>query len=361
MMRNHYQQRDDRTSLITIISCEHGRLRRKQRDIDKRDLQKALKHGRRRKCWGKRWMIKHDGIVFITDRSLTREITAYPAPLQFFPISPDGKETTDHNKAKLLLEKKPELASSHTVLVIDNSGSMLTHDIHLHRDRQTAAYSETALKLVAEQLFRNTANNRDLVSLVEFNSSAQIVFSREPISRVLYNKLLSRRDSRLFKVREVAKSLDTDVSQGDSNYLPALALAKELLGTGIHDTCALSLLFLSDGAPSDAAGLQMTLKDTQRKICQYVADIASQFGNQLHMTMVGFGNAFADFQTLHAMAEAAKAAPGGATAEFVYCDKIARCIGDAVTSLTTNLCKTRLSLSHGPSRRHPYTRRSIAA
>jgi hypothetical protein len=363
MMHDHYQQpREERTSLITILSCEHGRLRREQRDIEKRDLQKALKYGRRSKCWGKRWMIEYDGIVFITDQSLTREITAYPAPLAYAPIFHDGKATADHEKAKLLLEKKPKLASSHTVLVIDNSGSMLTHDIHLHRDRQTAAYTETALELVAEQLFRNTANNRDLVSLVEFHSSAEIVFSREPISWVLYNKLLARRDSRLFKDREVAKSLDVQVSQGDSNYLPALALARQLLGTGMHETCALSLFFLSDGAPSDdAAGLNRTPQETKSIICQCVADIASQFGNQLNMTMIGFGNAFADFHTLYAMAEAGKAAPGGATAEFVYCDKIARCIGEAVTSLTTSLCKTRLSLSNAAPRRYQYTKRIISA
>jgi hypothetical protein len=37
---------NDQTSLITILSSDHGRLRREQRDIRKRDLQKAKKHGK---------------------------------------------------------------------------------------------------------------------------------------------------------------------------------------------------------------------------------------------------------------------------------------------------------------------------
>ena len=82
-------------------------------------------------------MIEYDGIVFITDDTMTREVTAYPSPLSLAPS--DGQMLDAHEKGKLLLTKKPELAVSHTVLVVDNSGSMLNHDINLHRDRHTAA------------------------------------------------------------------------------------------------------------------------------------------------------------------------------------------------------------------------------
>lgn len=118
------------TSLITILSSEHGRLRREQRDIDKRDLQKALKHGSRNKAWNDRWRIEYDGITFITDPTMRREVTAYPSPLPDYPV--DHSMVTDHNKAKLILRKKPELSTTHTVIIIDNSGSMLDkkNDIH---------------------------------------------------------------------------------------------------------------------------------------------------------------------------------------------------------------------------------------
>ena len=95
------------TSLITILSSAHGRLRREQRDIDKRDLQRALKHGRRQKAWGQRWLVEYDGITFITDWSMRQEVTAYPSPL---PDAPVGiSDIAQHEKAKELLNKKPDL------------------------------------------------------------------------------------------------------------------------------------------------------------------------------------------------------------------------------------------------------------
>jgi Alpha-kinase family len=351
-MAFHQQQ----TSLISILSSDHGRLRREQRDIEKRDLQKAIKHGTRQRCWGNRWMIEYDGIVFVTNNSMTQEVTVYPSPLSLAPIKADSRAA--HSNAAHLLEIKPELSVSHTVLVVDNSGSMMIHDINLHRDRQTAAYTMTALEFVAEQLFNGTANNSDLVSLVEFSNQARVIFSREPVSWVLYNKLLSRRDARTFRTRESAKMREYLVC--DSNYLPALNAAEGLLATSNHETCALSLFFLSDGAPSDAREMGLTPDGAQRRMSIRAAEIASRFSKQLTVKMVGFGNAYADFSALRSMVEAINAAVDGAPAEFLYCDKISNAIGTAVTSLVTSLTATRTALMEGATKRG-YTKRGIAS
>jgi hypothetical protein len=164
---------------------------------------------------------------------------------------------------------------------------MRTHDINLHKDRHSAVYTVTALEFVAEQLFNNTAIYSDVVSLVEFNEKATVVFSREPVSWVLYNKLLSRRDERTFKERENAKYRDTIFC--DSNYLPALEAAEGLLAEGEHESCALSLFFLSDGAPTDARQLGLTPDCAQRKLRERVNQISDRFNEKLNITMVGFG------------------------------------------------------------------------
>ena len=347
------------TSLITILSSEHGRLRREQRDIDKRSLQMALKHGTRSRCWGRRWKVEYDGIVFITDSTLRHEITAYPAPLASAEIDRDA--THGHDKVKLVISRKPELCVSHTVLVVDNSASMQTHDINLHRDRQVAAYTVTALELVAEQLFNGTANNSDLVSLVEFSEKATVVFAREPVSWVLYNKLLERRDSRTFVSRESTKY--RELHRCDSNYLPALDAARELLARDCHEGCALSLFFLSDGAPSDARNLGLTPVAAQRRMCERVTGMARRYDKQLNITMVGFGNEEQDFSTLQSMANAVHDAPGDASATFIYCSKMANAVGDAVTSLVTSLTATRTALmeSSGAPGRRTRTKRNIAS
>jgi von Willebrand factor type A domain len=330
------------TSLITILSTEHGRLRREQRDIDKRDLQKALKFGKKESNYKGRWRIEYDGIIFITDRTCSIEITAYPAPLALAPVTID--DHMNDGKAKQLLERKPDLCASHTVLVIDNSGSMTTHDISLHRDRQVAAYSTTAIELVAEQLFNGTANNSDVVSLVEFSDTARVVFAREPVSWPLYNKLLSRRDiQRTFHQREVSKVME--LYQADSNYLPALDAAEKLLAEGTHENCALSLFFLSDGAPSDARNLSITTTAALGRLRTKMAQIATRFPDQINICLVGFGSHLGDFSDLQEMALAANDSTGKpSTATFMYCDKMANAVGTSVTSLVTSLTATRTVL-----------------
>ena len=125
------------TSLITLLSSAHGRMRREQRDIDKRDLQKALKYGSREFLHdNNRWKITYDGIIFIVDNNLRREVTCFPAPLATAPVTLEQRER--HVKAKDVMKRKPGLCNSHTVLVMDISGSMRERDIPLHRDRQIA-------------------------------------------------------------------------------------------------------------------------------------------------------------------------------------------------------------------------------
>jgi Alpha-kinase family/von Willebrand factor type A domain len=348
------------TSLISILSCEHGRLRRIQRDISKRDLQKALKHGSRtiqqftdqrgkKQC---RLKIEYEDIVFITDALGQKEITSFPSPLS--PVDVLLKDRIAHEKAIRVIDAKPELCASHTVLVVDNSGSMATHDIPLHRDRQVAAYTMTALELVAEQLLSETANNSDLVSLVEFSGRARVVFSLEPVSWVLYNKLLSRRDARLFKQRENARSQDQFAC--DSNYLPALELAETLLMKGTHDGCALSLLFLSDGMPTDARSRGLTPSGAVQEMKRSISRIAKAHDDRLNIMMVGFGNQHQDFSALEGMVTAANEATGKDTAKFVYCGKIANALGTAVTTLVSSSVATRTSLQANRLNRGKTTR-----
>ncbi|KAL7563138.1 hypothetical protein ACA910_012319 [Epithemia clementina (nom. ined.)] len=331
---------DKQTSLITILSSEHGRMRREQRDISMRDLQKALKYGTRKTGWGARWMVEYDGVIFITDSSMRLEITSYPSPLAMAPI--DIEQLTTHAKTKQVLEHKPEFSTTHTVLVVDNSGSMTTKDIDLYRCRQTAAYTMTALEFIAEQIFNGTANNRDLFSLVEFSSAAKIVFSREPLGWVLYNTILERRDSRNYQDRQTAQI--QDIYHCDSNYMPALDKAEELLDMGNHETCALNLYFLSDGAPTDAKDRGLTPNAMKNRLAKRMEEIAERFGKQLNVQLVGFGSKLSDFSTMRCMADAVNVAPGDAKADFLFCDKMANKLRTAASSLIASSTVTRTTL-----------------
>ncbi|KAL3942710.1 MAG: hypothetical protein SGBAC_003155 [Bacillariaceae sp.] len=328
------------SSLISILSTDHGRLRREQRDIRKRDFSKAIRYGTAERTWGRRWKLEYDGIIFIVDDSMSREVTAYPSPLSLAQI--DTKERILHTQAKDLLKLKPELCTSHTVLVVDNSGSMTTHDIILHKNRQVAAYSITAMEFVAEQLFRQTATNSDVLTLIEFDSQAREVFSRESFDWVLYNKILNRRDERSFIERQGLDVLDA--MYGDTNYIHALDAADRALQTIDHDRCALSLFFLSDGAPTDGRSLGITKETATHRMISKMKEMAAKYGDKLNVHMVGFGASHQDFSIMTAMTEAVTAANSGAKSEFIYCDKAANKIESAVSSLVSSTTMTRTHL-----------------
>jgi Mg-chelatase subunit ChlD len=344
----------DTSSMISVLSTEHGRLRREQRDIRKRDVAKAIRYGTRERAWGRRWKIEHDNITFIVNEFMTEEVTAYPSPLALAPI--DTRDRVSHNLANVVLTRKPELCTSHTVLVVDNSGSMTKKDILLHKNRQVAAYSVTAMDFVAEQLFQQTATNSDVVTLIEFDRNAHKVFSRESFDWILYNKLLERRDSRSYIQRE-GLSL-RDMVNGDTNYLTALEVADQALREIAHDRCALSLFFLSDGAPTDAMALGITPDAAKHRVEAKMAEMAERYGDKLNATIVGFGASHHDFSVLEAMAGAVQSTDSGAKADFVYCDKAANKIESAIRSLVSSTTMTRTQLLTGDRNRNR-TRRTV--
>jgi Alpha-kinase family len=122
--------------------------------------------------------------------------------------------------------------------------------------------------------------------------------------------------------------------------------------------CALSLLFLSDGAPTDARNKGLTPIAAQRQICSRMEKLGTKFGNRLCIHTIGFGNEWNDFSVLREMVDATTRASKETRAKFIYCGKFSHEIGSAVSSLVTSLTETRTSLAQGRSTR--YTMRNIA-
>jgi hypothetical protein len=73
---------------------------------------------------------------------------------------------------------------------------------------------------------------------IEMRDEAKVVLESVPLDGHIFNVLMQRRN-------EARPS-----SHG--NYIPALEAAERLLNKFSHGGCALNLLFLSDGRPSDA-------------------------------------------------------------------------------------------------------------
>jgi hypothetical protein len=160
----------------------------------------------------------------------------------------------------------------------------------------------------------------------------------------VYNKILAHRNTEKFVDRQNAPY--HDVIFGQSNFLPALRKARELLQEHHHDQLAISMYFFSDGQASDSNQIQQ-MKDV-------VSEMAEEFKETLAVNTVGLGNQFDDFTVLQAIADAAKSA--GAKGMFERCEHTANSISSTISSLVTSTTETRLALQEG--RRKGYTQRT---
>ena len=128
-------------SVVEILSFVHGRQRRQERLINKRDLQAAVKYGEKEatvNSKGKRgWKYTFSGIVFITNESSTREITSWPLPAFGFDVPlvhiTEGMHRA-HTVAVRALQDKGAWTSD-TVVFVDQSGSMRTTDVEVGSTR----------------------------------------------------------------------------------------------------------------------------------------------------------------------------------------------------------------------------------
>ena len=92
------------TSAITVVATEHGRMRRSQRGIHKKDLQNARKYGVRETSRflpnGHR-IAKYTwkNIVYITNEATNEEITSYAVPIKLDKVQITPEIQNEHNKA----------------------------------------------------------------------------------------------------------------------------------------------------------------------------------------------------------------------------------------------------------------------
>ena len=240
---------------IPFVSSVHGRERRSQRDIMKRDLQAAVKYGQKergrpRKNGEPTWKYTFANIVYITDQSSTLEITSYAIELPVSEVVIEDRLTQQHMEAKRRIELNPGSITSHTVIVVDMSGSMNASDMGGHKTRSHGVYYNIAEEFISPRLHPidvtgpgnlfsgKSTTYTDVLTVIEMRDSYTVVFQREPVSWLLYNKIVQ------------LANLNGAKSHG--NYFDSIELAFQMLTCPSLDAkCSLCLFFFSDGRPSD--------------------------------------------------------------------------------------------------------------
>ena len=331
------------TSAVDLISSIHGHQRRAERSIEKRDLKSAVKNGTKESQLRRlkdgtmviRYKYTFADIVYITDETSTREITSWVLPLPLEQVRISDNDEHQYEAAKARIAQDPQIIKSHSVFVIDCSGSMRKADVEAHRSRSDAVSYAVASEFMAKRLHNPSSGVTllDVVTVIEMRDDAQIVFKKEPMSWVFYNKFVDR-----------AK---TSKPSSHGSYIPSLDKAMEALKENDHKHLALFLFFLSDGHPSDF-WLSQNAGDyplvSKLDVYTRASAIGSHFQERLTFGMVGFGNPSDDLTVLKGMASNLKVC--GAVGDFYRSDlKKLNSLSTSLANMSSTLTNTSTILT----------------
>ena len=278
--------------------------------------------------------------------SIRHEITSWLEPaygigIKKVPITPEMMK--EHQNACEVIAKDPTKWTSHTVAVVDQSGSMRKNDTEDAATRSDVVWLTLALDLVRKKLESGEVTAMDMFSVVRMGGSSDVLLRQQPTDWVLYNNLVH--------------ILLQTAPLGDGCYLPALDEAEDLLLSNPYGGCALMLLFLSDGRPSDnrlvslpKGSLPVSKSEYSAKGAWWVTDLqerisrlAARFGRRLTVGMIGFGANEDEFHALEAMAAAPAAY--GAHGVFHSAALSTDALSTAFTSLSQTLTSTSLEMT----------------
>ena len=260
------------TSCITFIESAHGRMRRDQRGIGKKDLQAAKKHGDRKFGYDRpngdsTSIYTHKHIVYIMNDVNGEEVTSYALPikLDYVPVTEEMQRV--HDGAAEKIQRDNSCWNSNTVLIVDTSGSMKNSDIWGTRTRLDAVWLSIALDFIAQRLETGNGGALDIISIVSLGPTGDILFEEQPASWIFYNDIVDLYNKNIVQPR------------GYGDCIPSLDATERLLTRNKNASCAMALNFSSDGRPSDFYHDKCVDKYTaQEYIMKRVKSIANIFG-----------------------------------------------------------------------------------
>ena len=199
---------------------------------------------------------------------------------------------------------------------------MRRDDVSGGKCRSDAVWMVLAKDFVQTQLESKAVTGWDVVSIILMRDEAELVIEHEPLDWILYNKLID--------MREWSSSRPSC----PGNYLPALAKAEYLLASNNSGSCALSLVFFSDGKPSDHGPFVAKM-----------GDIASQYRRRLTFSCIGIAQADENeaFETLHDMVSEAEAF--GAKSSFTAPSLDASSLSSIISAVSSSVTSTKTEMT----------------
>ncbi len=324
------------TSAITFVETDHGRLRRRQRGIHKKDLKSAKKYGTRsgshpRPNGDPTAIYRWKDIVYITNERTGEEVTSYAVPFKLDTVPISEQTVREHNEASKVIQKDKSMWNSNTVIVVDTSGSMKRADVWGSRTRLDSVWISVALDFIATRIETGAAGALDVVSVISMGEGAYPIIEEQPTTWVLYNQIVDIYNQTFILPR----------SHG--NYIPSLELAEQLLHRNSNESCAVGICFVSDGKPSDHVSLRLDKHECADRIMEKVASLSKRFGRRMQFDAVGIGSED-DFGTLEKMVNEAK--DYGVKASLNLPSMSSSDLGDVLHSFATSITSTQTEMTN---------------
>ncbi|KAL7573926.1 hypothetical protein ACA910_001938 [Epithemia clementina (nom. ined.)] len=221
---------------------------------------------------------------------------------------------------------------------------MRQNDVSGSPTRLKAVWKTIALDFIAHRLISGNAGPYDLVSIVTFGESAKIIVETAPTSWTVYNKVFEMYAGKGFPVVE---------PKGHGYYICGLKAAENILTQNKCASCALALVFISDGRPSDFVKSGDVLNN---EIMATVESLGQVFGRRLAFTTVAIGSNDKrdDFETLQAMVNAAE--KYGVHASFELPSMSSAALGDVLTKTATTLTNLQTEMANLLTSKQLYVR-----
>jgi hypothetical protein len=348
------------------VDTKHSKQRRNQRQIARRDVQKAIKHGLATPDPRNPNVViyEHNNMKFIVDKTSNHLITSMVTEANFDPKDISAEDIHRNSQSLRMIRSFPCNWKSHTVIVVDTSGSMRKSDVSGCRTRLGVVWRSLAQDFVQPRIESGIAEDFDVVSIVLMGETATTVVMQHPTDFVLYNLLHEFfLESEMVSKKKTKKSKDSckDGTRkriragGHGHYIPSLKLAASMLEKDDNQSSVLSMLVLSDGRPSDYHGTRTKVNkrsgpSIDNEIITFGEELACKYGRRFHLSTIGIGS-LKEFKIMQEMVNAAKDFGGNAT--FQLPSKSTSQVGAAISSIATSmtLTQTELRTGGGPRQR----------
>jgi Alpha-kinase family len=274
-------------------------------------------------------MYTYKEIVYVVNEATRQEITSYAKEFDLDRVPITAEMRRAHDVAEARIKSDPSCRKSHTVIVVDVSGSMKKTDIWGARDRLKSVWISIALDFVAHRIEACEACPLDVVSIITLEEEPKTVAREWPCDYILYNLIAN------------IHNRSTILPRGHGPFIPALRVAERMLTARPHQACALSLCLFTDGSPSDFIQGNNTKDFYNEMIIYRIQSLAEKYGSKMSFTFIAIGDQ-QDFNLLERMV--AKAKDYRSKAALVTPSSTLSGMGMAMSSAASSVTESQIEL-----------------